>query len=519
MSDLKHEYYFDEVAANRVRTFFKSFLRHSVGQYAGKPFDMLDWQWEDIVKPLFGWKRKSDGTRRYRECYVEVPKKQGKSTLCAGLALYLLLADGENSPEVYGAAADVDQARIVFNEALRMVNASPLLKSRLWPVPSKKVIECPRNHGIYRALSSESHTKEGLNIHALIFDELHAQPSPDLYNTLKYGGIARRQPMFIYITTAGFDRESICWEKHQRAMEVLDDPAADEQFFAYVRGIKEDEDWQDPKVWARINPSMGVTMQEQDFAHDAGEAKKTPSEENEFRRYRLNEWTQQEIRWLSTEHWDACRLVGPEEDLVGQECYGGLDLAATRDINAFVLWFPKPRTFRSWFWIPHSALAERVRIKRTPLDRWAHVYIKVTEGRASDYDVIESDIIELSNKYRINRIGIDSWNTTTIAQHLADRGLQINRVGQGYASLNNPMKFLERCLVQRDIHHDGSPVMRWMFGNIAVKQDPAANIKPDRSCTKDKIDGISALLDALSVWIADEEGTPYYQEHRYGVAK
>jgi phage terminase large subunit-like protein len=298
-------FYYDHAEAVRVWDFFAKFLRHSVGQFKGQPFQLLPWQWTDVIAPLFGWKR-ADGTRRFREAYIEIPKKNGKSTLCAGLGLYLLMADREPAAEVYCAAADRNQANIVFREALRMVEGSAGLKTKLWPVPSQKQLLYPGTSSFWQALSSEAHTKEGFNIHGLIFDEFHAQPNPDLYDTLKYGGAMRRQPLFIYITTAGYDRESVCWEKHCYAERVLSGEAHDPEFFAYIRAAAVEDDWKCPATWEKANPSYGTTVRPDHFERMAKVAMTSPLEENTFKRYHLNIWTEQAVRWLPIEEWDGC---------------------------------------------------------------------------------------------------------------------------------------------------------------------------------------------------------------------
>lgn len=298
-------------SAVRVRTFFENFLRHSKGQFAGVPFTFLDWQWDKVIRPLFGWKRK-DGTRRFRKGYIEVPKKNGKSSLCSGLSLYLLVGDNEPGAEVYNAAADIAQASIVFGEAANMVEASPALKSRMEVVRSKKQINCPSTRSWYKALSADVKTKEGLNIHGLIFDELHAQPTREMWDTLTYGGAARRQPLFLSITTAGYDRDSICWEQHEYARGVLEGRIVDPWFFPLIYAADESDDWTSPDTWRKANPSLNVregespTMDISDFEAACREAQQSPAKQNSFRRYRLNQWTEQDVRWLDLARWDEC---------------------------------------------------------------------------------------------------------------------------------------------------------------------------------------------------------------------
>lgn len=507
-------FYFDYDAAYRVWTFFHRFLKHTKATAAvpaGSSFDLLPWQWQDVVAPLFGWKR-PDGTRRYREAYIEIPKKNGKSTLSAGLGLYLLMADNEPGAEVYCAAADRNQASIVFREALHMVNASPALQTRLWPVPSQKILEYSKTDSFWQVLSAESNTKEGFNIHGLIFDEFHAQPSPDLYDVLKYGGAARVQPLFIYITTAGFDRTSVCWVKHCYADGILTDEIDDLGFFAYIANAGEEDDWQAESTWRKANPSYGVTIAADHFSRMAKVASQSPLEENTFKRYHLNLWTGQDVRWISVERWDECVQEYTEDDLLGEDCYAGLDLAATRDINALVLYFPAKQVMLPYFWVPKAALKERARQKRTRLDAWVQAnLIKTTDGNASDYDVIEEDVKTICDRFRVQKMGIDRWNSLQISQHFMDEGIDVVGIGQGTQGMSAPMKALERMVVNHTIHHNGNAVLRWMFGNVAVKVDPAGNIKPDKSKVADKIDGIVALIIALATWMEDDEGPNPYE--------
>jgi phage terminase large subunit-like protein len=384
-----------------VRLFFRRFLRHSKGKgFAGKPFELLPWQWDQVIRPLFGWRRK-DGTRRFRKAYIEIPKKNGKSTLCAGLALYLLTKDGEPGAEVYSAAADRDQASIVFNEAANMVDASPALAPRCDVGKAAKRIVYPSTRSIYRALSADVPTKEGLNIHGLIFDELHAQKTWDLWNTLKYGGIAREQWLRIAITTAGYDKASICWQQHDYAEQVLSGRVEDDEFFAYIAAADPDDDWKSPETWKKANPSYGVTIPADSFAADCKEAQQSPLVENTFKRYRLNIWTEQEVRWLQMDKWDACRGTVDLDSLVGQECFGGLDLSSTTDLSAFVLYFPESRAVLPFFWLPADSLHWRAKQSKVRVEPWTPQHIELTPGNVIDYDVIRKRINGLSATYDI----------------------------------------------------------------------------------------------------------------------
>jgi phage terminase large subunit-like protein len=490
---------FDRAAAERVRTFFRQFLRHSKGAWAGQPFELLDWQWQDIVAPLFGWLR-PDGTRRYRRGYIEVPKKNGKSALFSGLSLYLLLADREPGAEIYSAAVDRDQASIVFTESANMVESSPQLASRLQVVRSTKRIVDHRSRSFYKALSADVPAKEGLNAHAVLIDELHAQRSRDLWDTLRYAGASRRQPLHLAITTAGYDRHSIGWEQHDYAQKVLEGTIEDLAFFPYVRAAEPEADWTDPDVWQAANPSFGITLDAGQFAEDCREAQESPAKENSFRRYRLNQWTEQDVRWLSLEKWDACEAPLPA--LEGRTCFAGLDLSSTTDVTALVLVFPAEDHSRydvlPFFWVPEDGARQRERRDHVPYLPWIRQgLIEATPGEVIDYDVIRQRIQTLGKQYQIREIALDRWNATQLSTQLSGDGFEMVAFGQGYASMNAPTKKLEELVRSRRLQHDGHPVLRWMAGNVSLETDAADNWKPSKKKSIERIDGIVALIMAL----------------------
>jgi phage terminase large subunit-like protein len=491
--------WFDLAAAERVRTFFRRFLRHSKGKWAGQPFELLDWQWQDVVAPLFGWKR-ADGTRRYRRGYIEVPKKNGKSTLFAGISLYLLAADGEPGAEIYSAAVDRDQASIVFNEGAHMVQQSPHLESHLHVVRSTKRIVCHRSRSVYRALSADVPAKEGLNAHAVLIDELHAQKTRDLWDALRYAGASRRQPLHLSITTAGYDRHSICWEQHEYARQVLDGVIDDPSFFAYIRAAEIDADWRDEQVWRKANPSFGITIDAEQFAEDCREAQESPAKENSFRRYRLNQWTEQDVRWLSMHKWDACAT--PLARLEGRECFAGLDLSSTTDISALVLVFPEGDRYEvlPFFWIPGEGARQRERRDRVPYLQWIRDgYIEATPGEVIDYDRIRRRIKELGERFNIRQIALDRWNATQLSTQLDGDGFSVVAFGQGYASMSAPTKKVEELVLSGRLAHAGHPVLRWMAGNVSIETDAADNWKPSKKKSMERIDGIVALIMAVDL--------------------
>lgn len=499
-------YVFDCAAAERVRTFFRRFLRHSKGEWAGQSFELLDWQWEEIVAPLFGWLR-PDGTRRYRRGYIEVPKKNGKSCLFSGLSLYLLLADGEPGAEIYSAAVDRDQASIVFLEAANMVEASPQLASRLQVVRSTKRIVDHRSRSLYKALSADVPAKEGLNAHAILIDELHAQKSRDLWDALRYAGASRRQPLHLAITTAGYDRHSICWEQHEYALRVQDGTVQDLGFFGYIKAADPGDDWTDPEIWRKANPSFGMTLSAEQFAEDCQEAQQSPAKENSFRRYRLNQWTEQDVRWLSMEKWDACD--GKVENLDGRSCFAGLDLSSTTDLSALVLVFADADRFDvlPFFWVPEEGARERERRDHVPYMQWIRQgYIEATPGDVVDFDVIRRRINELGQRFRIEQIALDRWNATQLATQLSGDGFEMVAFGQGYASMSAPTKKLDELVRAGKLNHGGHPVLRWMAGNVSLETDAADNWKPSKKKSIERIDGVVALIMALDQATTQDSG-------------
>ena len=504
--------WFDIAAAERVRTFFRKFLRHSKGQWAHQPFELLDWQWQQIVAPLIGWKR-ADGTRRFRRGYIEVPKKNGKSTLFSGLSLYLLAGDGEQGAEVYSAAVDRDQASIVYNEAANMVEASPALASRLGVVRSTKRITFLKTRSFYKALSADVPAKEGLNAHAVLIDELHAQRTRELWDTLRYAGASREQPLHLSVTTAGFDRLSICWEQHEYAEHVLSGLIQDSAFFAFIAAAAQDDDWTDPSVWQKANPSFDITLSADQFAEDCKEAQQSPAKENSFRRYRLNQWTEQDVRWLSMEKWDAC--AGTLPDWSGKMCWAGLDLSSTQDITALVLVFRDENHYYAlaYFWVPEDRARQRAKRDRVPYDQWINDgLIEATPGAVIDYERIRAKINELGKQYNILEIAIDRWNATQLATQLTDDGFEVVAFGQGYASMNWPTKKLEEVVLAARLSHGANPVLRWMAGNVSIETDAADNWKPSKKKSRERIDGIVALIMALDRASRQEEFTSVYDK-------
>ena len=477
-------------------------LCHTKGTWAGKPFLLLDWQ-EQIIRDLFGI-IKPNGYRQFNTAYIEIPKKNGKSELAAAVALLLCCGDKEQRAEIYGCAADRGQATIVFDVAADMVRMCPALNRRCKILASQKRILYTPTNSFYQVLSAEAYSKHGFNIHGVVFDELHTQPNRKLFDVMTKGsGDARMQPLYFLITTAGTDTNSICYETHQKAVDILEGRKIDPTFYPVIYGAGQEEDWTDPKVWKKANPSLGETIGMDKVKAACDSARQNPGEENAFRQLRLNQWVKQAVRWMPMEKWDACAFPVNPEDLEGRVCYGGLDLSSTSDLTAFVLVFPpeeneEPYYILPFFWLPEETLPLRVNRDHVPYDVWERQgFIKTTEGNVVHYGYIEKHIERLGEKYNIREIAFDRWGAVQMVQNLEGMGFTVVPMGQGFASMSPPTKELMKLTLEKKLAHGGHPVLRWNMDNIFIRTDPAGNIKADKAKSTEKIDGAVATIMAL----------------------
>ena len=498
--------YYDKDKADYAVNFIEC-LSHTKGSFAGQPFELIDWQ-EQIIRDLFGI-MKPNGYRQFNYAYVEIPKKQGKSELAAAIAILLCCGDGEQRAEIYGAAADRQQAGIVFSVAADMIRMCPALSKRVKILESqKRIIYLPTN-SFYQVLSAEAYSKHGFNVHGVVFDELHTQPDRRLYDVLSRGsGDSRNQPLYWYITTAGSDTNSICYEVHQKAMDLLEGRKHDPTFYPVIYGAEPEDDWTDPKVWMKANPSLGITVGVDKVEAACESAKENPAEENAFRQLRLNQWVKQDVRWMPMTKWDLCSDPVDPEELEGRVCYAGLDLSSTNDLTALVLCFPPldeddKYVILPFFWVPEETLELRVRRDHVPYDKWVktgngtYKDIITTEGNVIHYAAIEKFIEELGEKYFIREIAYDRWGAVQLSQDLEGMGFTVVPFGQGFASMSPPTKELMKLVLEKKIAHGGHPVLRWNMDNVFVRQDPAGNIKMDKSKSTERIDGAVAMVMAL----------------------
>ena len=494
---------FDEKKARRVIRFIEC-LKHTKGEFHGRPFKLLPWQ-EKIIRDVFGTVRDEDlSMRQYNQVYIEIGKKNGKSELGAALALNMLINDDEWKAEVYSCASDRQQAAIVFDVAVDMVRQNPTLSKLIKIIPSTKRMVYQPTGSIHQVLSSEVATKHGLNVSACIFDELHTQPTRALYDVMTQGsGDARKQPLWFFLTTAGTDRNSVCWEVHQKALDILEGRKHDPRFYPVVYGLPDDADWQDEQNWYKCNPSLGYTITIDKVRDAYHKALETPADENMFRQLRLNQWVKQSIRWMPMDKWDECGGVVDPYQLEGRACYAGLDLSSTSDLTTLVLVFP-PRDENEaymvlpFFWLPEDTLALRVRRDHVMYDVWEKQgFLQTTEGNVVHYGFIEKFICELGEKYNIREIAYDRWNATQMVQNLEDDGFTMIPFGQGFRDMSPPTKELMRLVLEHKLAHGGHPVLRWNMDNAFVRTDPADNLKIDKQKSTEKVDGAVALVMAL----------------------
>jgi phage terminase large subunit-like protein len=495
--------YFDEDAADHAIEFF-SFLRLWEGEWKGCAFNLELWQ-KFIVGSLFGWKR-TDGTRRFRVGYIEIPRKNGKSPMLAGIGLYLFMADDEPGAQVYSAATKRDQAKIVWKHAAKMAVTSPVLKNRIKIYWGKCNMHIAETESKFEPLGADADTMDGLNIHAALVDELHAHKSRAVWDVLETATSSRRQPMQLAITTAGVDQTSICYENHQYSEMVLKGTVQDDTFFAFIATIDKDdvENWDDPRVWAKANPNLGISVKLDDLKRKAVKAKEMPSFLNAFLRLHLNVWTQQVDRWIPLHLWDENAGIVAEEELKGRTCYGGLDLSSVSDITAWVMVFPRDDDQEELdilcrFWCPEARLHDPHNKYRDQYKTWVKQgFLMTTPGDAIDYSFVKAQIFKDAEIFNLVDLNIDRlFQSHQVNMDLTTEGITVAGMGQGFLSMAAPMNEFERRLLTRKLHHGGHPVLRWMADNVAVRKDPAGNLKPDKAASQGKIDGIVALVMAI----------------------
>ena len=502
---------FDEQAAQGVVDFFEDELVLIEGKCAGQPFHLEDWQ-KKIVMNLFGWKR-PDGTRRYRESFIFVPRKNGKTPFCAGLINYVAFCDGEPGAQIYSAAGEREQAALVYRHAAGMINRNPVLSSQSRVYRTFKSIEFGGGATVYKALSADSDTKHGLNAHLVINDELHVQPNRDLVDTLETATASRTQPMIIHITTAGFDKSTICYEKYDYAKKVRTGVIDNPYFFPVIYEADIEDDWTSRETWEKANPNLGVSVEIDYIEQACKEAQQIPAKENTFKRLHLNIWTEQDVRWISSEKWNE--LAGKIKTDV--PCFAGLDMSTTTDLTAFVMVFRNDESYhiKPFFFAPRENAIHREKKDGVPYLTWArNGHIELTDGDVVDYDYVRKRITEIGKQYHIRGIAADRWNATQLINQLTGDGFDMVPFGQGFQSMSAPSKKLEELILKGTITHDDNPVMNWCVSNVSVKEDASENIKPIKDNKTKRVDGVVAMVMSLGLYIAEEQKNPSVYEDR-----
>jgi phage terminase large subunit-like protein len=480
-------FWYDPEAAERPILFAEKYCRHIKGELAGQTIRLEEWQ-KRFIREAFGWK-KPDGTRKYRTIYLEVPRKNAKSTLACALGLYLLTADGEPGAEIYSAAGDREQARVVFDVASEMVRSSPQMARRARVYKNSIVY----NSSFYKVISAEAYSKHGFNAHGIILDELHVQPNSELYDVLTTSVGARRQPMVIILTTAGVINTFA--EKISRyAANVRDGVIVDESWLSVIYGAGPKADPFSPEVWAEAK-------------EQAERARNEPSFLNTFRRLHLNIWTGSVEAWIADNDWQESQ--GPQvalEDLAGRECWAGLDLASTKDLSCFSRVFPDPSggvAVLPYFFVPEGTAIYKARSENSSYLQWIEEgAILATPGDVQDYAFIKAVILEACQRYRVKGVAFDAWNSSQLVTELVDAGVNMIPYRQGWASMSTPTKELEKMVLKKLVNHYKNPVLRWQLGNVAIQKDPAGNIKIAKDKSKDKVDGMVATVMGLGAYLA-----------------
>lgn len=514
------KYYFDKAIADAAVGFFPRFLCFVDGEWAGKPFQLQPWE-AHIVSQVFGWRRRKDGMRRYRFVRVWVPRKNGKTELAAGLAHLLTVGDGEPGAQVYSHALDAAQATLCFEKAARMTALSTAL-SNLYEI-TKTSLFCPALMSAFRPLSGEAYGKHGLSPHANIGDEAHAWRNGKLHRFLIQGMGSRRQPLDITISTAG-EIKTYGHDLYETSKAIFLKPELDPETFVSIYEADQEDDWTDPKVWAKANPNLGVSLKREFLEAECKRAQQSPRLENDFKRYHLNLWVEQTKRWFPMRKWSA-NTRDPNnamlwkqlnDELRGSQAFGGLDLGSTDDITALSWAIKSPNesdrlTFVRRYWCPEDRIAERDS-PRTPYRRWVKDGILTpTPGNITDFDFIEKQVMADCERFQCRGLAIDRWNATQVAVHLQNEGLPVQLFGQGYASMGAPSKEIERLFLAGRLEHGNDPVARWMYGNATYRKDPAGNIKPDKERAAEKIDGVVADIMALGLVSKGTEPDRQYQ--------
>lgn len=516
-------YYFDQQAAERVIVFVQD-QYHVKGEWAKQRMKISLEGWQQfIIWVLFGWKRSDTNTRRFRKSYIEVARKNAKTTLAAAIANACFFIDGEVGAEVYFCATKRDQAKICWTDAHQQIQKNPALRGMTTTYKMSSTVMKNGTTSIMRPIGQDSDTEDGLSPSFVVIDEYHAHKSAALLNVMQNGMGARSQPMLFVITTAGFDKNAPCFQEERTMVcGILDGSISPtpQDVFGMIFTLDEGDDWTDEKVWVKANPNLGVSVYPEFLRSQVSQALASPAKQNDVKTKNFNLWTQAVSRWICAEIWDAC----PSEivDLTGRVATGAFDLSSTTDLTAWVLCFPpheleKAYTLKCRFFLPSEGMLERERRDKVPYRLWAEQgYLTLTPGNVIDYAYIEEQILQDAASYDIREIAYDPWNAKQTVLRLQEQGLPLSQFRQGFTSMTGPSKDFEKRVLSKEINHQNNPILRWMVSCTEIASDPSGNIKPvkpDQQTTGKRIDGVIAsimALDRASVMSREPESIGVY---------
>lgn len=498
------KYYLDEDLAKKVITFI-SILKHTGGEIAGVQFQLLHFQIKFLLDVICT-KKRNDNNRRYTTAMLMLPRKNGKTELIAGVLNYFLFADDEKGKEIYCAANETDQAKILYMATETMIRQNKTLEKKCTRYKSTRTIEKSGEfEDFVKVLTSNADTKDGLKPYVVVYDELHAAKNAELYTVLEEGMAHRLEPLFIIISTAGYNHQGIMKSKYEYAKKVKQGVIKDDSFYSMIFEPLESDSWEDESTWIKCNPALGYGVKIDYLRNKFIKAQHSGEDEVAFKTKHLNMWTNSAITWIKNETWkQSFKYQINEDDLIGKECYAGLDLASTTDIAAFVMVFPKENgeyDVLCRFWIPNENIRDRSKKDKVPYISWVNEgLITATNGNVIDYAFIETKIKEDCEKFNIKEIAYDRWNSSQLVTNLENEGIsQMIQFGQGFASMNSPTKEIETLVLQNKLNHGNNSVLTWMMSNVTLKRDPADNIKIDKSKSSEKVDGMVALAMALGI--------------------
>lgn len=523
LTDPDFPYYYDDEAAQKAVDFIE-LLRHYEGEWFNKKVELADWQEWDIIRPLFGWKRRADGYRRFRFAYIEIPRKNGKSVLAAGIALYLTFADREYGAQVYCAATKEAQARIVWGAARQMLKLSPELKGEAKNFKSS--ICCEPLGSRLVPLGRDSDSQDGLNVHGGVIDEYHAHKTADMLDVLASGRGSRRQPLLVVITTAGFGTQTPCKLESQRAKKILEQKFENEEVFCFVSTVDTPENWQDEEEWERANPNWGISIYPENFRSEFRELKQSAERHAAFKVKKLNIWSESALKWLKQEHWKRCSGPISRDKLRGMRCFGGLDLGITQDISALALAFhcgtiatpdgvelPIVKLLMH-YWIAEEGMRERYQNDGVPYPSWVEAgWITTTPGATTRYDIIRRDLNRLAGEFEIAEIAMDRSHGHQLMVELADDGFNVVKHAQSFAAMNSPCRAFEELIIEGRLSHGDDPVLEWMADNVTVLVNGGGEMRIVKDKSGDRVDGIvAAVMGVGRLLIAPEPFKFVYDE-------